>query len=252
MRQHSDAAEPPGPAADAWAAFCISDRADLLQLLQQLLEGGTPVHLSAPTGLAATSRLWTLDVAQQQITLSADAAEPQLQELAQNDEAVAVAYLERVKLQFELDDLLLLHGPRRSLLRARLPQRLYRFQRRAAYRVPGFQRHGPKALLRHPSLPDMQLALRIVDLSIGGIALLLPDDVPALQPGTQLHGVRIELDADTGFDAALQLLHASSLHGSGGGTRLGCEFSSLDGAARRALQRCIDQTQQRRRRLAQG
>jgi c-di-GMP-binding flagellar brake protein YcgR len=96
----------------------------------------------------------------------------------------------------------------------------------------------------------MQLALRIVDLSIGGIALLLPDDVPALQPGTQLRGVRIELDSDTGFDTTLQLLHVTALHGGGGGMRLGCAFSGLEGTPLRALQRCIDQTQQRRHRLA--
>jgi flagellar brake protein len=254
MLQHTDAAEPspstPAAETDAWAGFRISDRAELLQLLQQLLDGGVPVHLSAPTGVATTSRLWSVDAAQQQIALAADIADPQMQQLAQNDEAVAVAYLDSVKLQFELDDLLLLHGPHRSVLRARLPARLYRFQRRAAYRVQGFERQGPKALLRHPSLPDMRLSLRIVDVSTGGIALLLPDDVPALQPGTHLRSVRIELDADTGFEAALRLLHVSRLHGGGGGTRLGCEFADLDGAARRALQRCIDQTQQRRHRLA--
>jgi flagellar brake protein len=247
MLQQADAAS---PARENWAEFHLDDRAERVQLLQQLLDSDAPVHLSAPQGVAATSRLWTLDAAQQQIALAADAADPQMQALAQCDEAVAVAYLDRVKLQFELDDLLLLRGPRHCVLRARLPERMYRFQRRAAYRVLAFDRHGPKALLRHPSLPDMQLALRIVDLSVGGIALLLPDDVPALQPGTQLHGVRVELDTETGFDATLQLLHVTALHGGGGGMRLGCAFSGLEGTARRALQRCIDQTQQRRHRLA--
>lgn len=246
MLQQADAA---APAREDWAEFRISDRAERVQLLQQLLDGGEPVHLSAPQGVAATSRLWTLDAGQQQIALAADAADPQMQSLAQCDEAVAVAYLDRIKLQFELDDLLLLRGPHHCVLRARLPERLYRFQRRAAYRVLGFDRHGPRARLRHPSLPEMLLALRIVDLSIGGIALLLPDDVPALQPGTQLRGVRIELDSDTGFDATLHLLHVTALHGGGGGTRLGCAFSGLEGTPLRALQRCIDQTQQRRHRL---
>jgi c-di-GMP-binding flagellar brake protein YcgR len=247
MLQPADAAT---PAREAWAGFRIGDRAERVQLLQQLLDGDAPVHLSAPQGVAATSRLWTLDAAQQQIALAADAADPQMQALAQCEEAVAVAYLDRVKLQFELDDLLLLHGPHHCVLRARLPERMYRFQRRAAYRVLGFDRHGPKARLRHPSLPDMQLALRIVDLSIGGIALLLPDDVPALQPGSELRGVRIELDDDGGFEATLRLQHVSTLHGAGPGMRLGCAFADLDGAAQRQLQRYIDRTQQRRRLLA--
>jgi c-di-GMP-binding flagellar brake protein YcgR len=45
----------------------------------------------------------------------------------------------------------------------------------------------------------MQLALRVLDVSIGGCALLLPADVPALEPGVTLQGVEIELDADTRF-----------------------------------------------------
>jgi len=116
--------------------------------------------------------------------------------------------------------------------------------------VRTFERRAPQAQLRHPSMPDMRLALRIVDISVGGCALVLPDDVPALQPGSRLAGVRIELDGDTGFDATLRLQHVSAMHGGGQGMRLGCEFIELEGQAQRALQRYIDQTQQRRRLLA--
>jgi c-di-GMP-binding flagellar brake protein YcgR len=114
------------------------------------------------------------------------------------------------------------------------------------------ERRAPQARLRHPSMPDMRLALRIVDIGAGGCALVLPDDVPALQPGSRLGGVRIELDAESGFDAALRLQHVSAMHGGGQGVRLGCEFIDLDGLAQRALQRYIDQTQQRQRVLARS
>jgi len=116
--------------------------------------------------------------------------------------------------------------------------------------VRTFERRAPQATLRHPSMPEMRLALRIVDISVGGCALLLPDDVPALQPGSRLAGVRIELDGDTGFDTSLRLQHVSALHGGGHGLRLGCEFVELEGQAQRALQRYIDHTQQRQRLLS--
>jgi c-di-GMP-binding flagellar brake protein YcgR len=136
------------------------------------------------------------------------------------------------------------------VLRTAWPHPLYRFQRRAAYRVRTPERHAPKALLRHPAIPDMQLTLRIIDVSAGGIALSLPEDVPALQPGVRLNGVRIELDADTGFVATLQLQHVSLLQPGASARRLGCTMLELNGAAQRALQRYIDRTQQRRRLLA--
>ena len=97
----------------------------------------------------------------------------------------------------------------------------------------------------------MRLGLRIVDLSVGGCALQLPDDVPALQPGTELRGARVELDAHTAFGATLRLQHVGTLHGAARGLYLGCAFTDLDGAAQRALQRYIDHTQPRRRVLAQ-
>jgi c-di-GMP-binding flagellar brake protein YcgR len=240
----------PDGSADAWAQFRVADSAELLRLLQQLRDGSVPVTLSAPLGGAVTSQLWSVDATQRQVSFSADADSVYMQRLAQHDEAVAVAYLDNVKLQFDLVDLLLVHGASSCALRAQLPAVLYRFQRRASFRVRTFERRAPKALLRHPSMPDMRLGLRILDVSVGGCALLLPDDIPALQPGTRLAGARIELDGDTCFDATLRLQHVSAMHGGGHGRRLGCEFIELDGQAQRALQRYIDHTQQRRRLLA--
>lgn len=244
------AALDPEGGPDAWAAFRVDDPAERLRLLQQLRDSSVPVTLSAPQGTSIGSQLWSVDAARQQISFSADADNPQLQRLAQDDEAVAVAYLDHIKLQFDVGELVLVRAAASCALRARLPTLLYRFQRRASYRVRSFDRRTPKALLRHPSMPDMRIGLRIVDLSVGGCALLRPDDIPPLQPGTQLAGVRIELDADLAFDATLRLQHVSAMIGHAHGQRLGCEFIGLGGQAQRALQRFIDQTQQRRRLLA--
>ena len=238
----------PEGGVDAWAPFRVDDGGELLRLLRQLRDGGVPMMLSTPRGLAVSSQLWSVDAPQRQISFSAEGMH--LQRLAQHDEAVAVGYLDNVKLQFELVGLALVRAAASCALRARLPDMLYRFQRRASYRVRSAERRAPQARLRHPSMPDMRIGLRIVDLSVGGCALLLPDDVPALQPGTLLAGVRIELDGDTAFDATLRLQHAGTLHGGGSGQRLGCEFVDLDGPARRALQRWIDQMQPRRHLLA--
>jgi c-di-GMP-binding flagellar brake protein YcgR len=234
---------------DERAQFRVDDSSELLRLLQQLRDGSVPVTLSAPGCAAVNSQLWSVDATQRQISFSADADSPDMQRLAQDDEAVAVAYMDNVKLQFELCELVLVRAATSSALRARLPAVLYRFQRRASYRVRTFERRAPQALLRHPSMPDMRIGLRIVDLSAGGCALLLPDDIPALQPGTHLAGVRIELDSDIAFETALRLQHLSAMYGSDSGQRLGCEFIDLRGHAQRLLQRFIDQTQQRRRLL---
>jgi c-di-GMP-binding flagellar brake protein YcgR len=237
--------------SDPWGDFRVEEPAAIQRLLRQLADTGAPVQLSSPRGHALTVPLWSLDAARGQLGFGAAADSPPLHALVQGDEAVAVAYLDNVKLQFDLDGLMLVRGHGSCTLRARWPAVLYRFQRRAAYRVRIPERQAPGVRLRHPSIPDMHLTLRIVDIGAGGCALSLPADVPALQPGSSLRGVRIELDGDTVFTTTLKLQHVSAWHDGGvGGTRLGCEFVDLDGHAQRTLQRWIDHAQQRRRLLS--
>lgn len=233
---------------DALAAFRVDNPIEAAQLLRQLSEASVPVNLAASDGTSYTTTLWSFDRARGSVSFSADEQHTQLDRLIDADEVVAVAYLDAVKLQFDVEDLVLVRGPRSCALQAAFPQRLYRFQRREAYRVRTLDAGSPTARLRHPAIPDMQLGLRVLDVSIGGCALMLPADTPPLQPGIRIDGVQVELDADTHFRAGL-LIHHLSLLGSGSQLRLGCEWQGMDGLALRALQRYIDNTQKRRRLL---
>lgn len=250
MFEHTQPAALDDQAPEAWAPFRVGHAAEVQALLRQLRDSGTPVVLSAPGGAALVAELWSMDTLQQRINFTADDNHPLLMQLVDADEAVAVGYLDNVKLQFDLHDLLLVRGTRSCALQARLPETLYRFQRRSAFRVRTLERNAPTARLRHPAIPEMRLALRVLDVSIGGCALLLPDDVPPLEPGVAIQGVQVELDTDTRFGAALRVQHISSISGGAPGLRAGCEWAELPPDAQRSLQRCIDQTQKRRRLLS--
>lgn len=237
---------------DPWSEFSVEHPQERLRLLRELRDRGTPVMLSTPCGVALSTTLWAVDDRQQRLNFSAEPGAPQLQQLVEADEAVAVAYLESVKLQFDLRALTVVRGTTTSALQCALPHEIYRFQRRSAYRVRAPERQAPAATLYHPAMPEMQLRLRVLDLSIGGCALWLPSDVPPLQAGTRLAEVQIHLDEQTRFAAAMTLQHVSAMgHFSGGepGVRLGCEWLALSGGAQRLLQRWIDRAQQRRRLL---
>ncbi len=243
-----------GPAGgiDPWAEFRVDHPREVLAILRQLRDGNVPVNLNAPDGAMLATSLWALDDERGRLNFSADPAHPQLERLVEENEAVAVAYLDSVKLQFDVAGLLLVRSLNAAALQAQVPREVYRFQRRGAYRVRTLEQHSPTAGLRHPAMPDMTLALRVLDVSVGGCALFLPADVPAIEPGSTLAGVQIELDADTRFSAPLRIHHVTSLGNSDRGVRLGCEWAQLDGQAARALQRYIDQTQKRRRLLSLG
>ena len=246
MFEDTNPAELDALGGPTWVEFRVRDVAERLALVRQLRDGASPLVLSAPGGISMSTCIWAVDSARQRLNLSADPRAPNLAGLVQADEAMAVAYLENIKLQFEVRDMVLVHGRDTVALQCAMPAEIYRFQRRQAYRVRPAGRHAPLARLHHPGIPDMLLTLRAVDVSLGGCALWLPDDVPALEPGTMLGQVEMRLDVQTSFMAGLHIHHVTSL-GDQGGARLGCSWLGLTGMAERTLQRWVDQSQKRTR-----
>lgn len=223
---------------ELWTPFRVSDAQACVALLHELRDGSVPLSLSSPCGASLRTAIWAMDTTQQRLNLSVEASDPRLQQLVQSDEAVAVAYLPSAKLLFELRHLILVRSQRACMLQVDLPSEIYRIQRRNAFRV------------RHPAIPDMELSLRLLDVSLGGCALWLPDDVPLLQAGTLFGEVHVELDAETRFSTGLLVQHVSAMGPGEQGLRLGCEWAALGGVSERVLQRWIDMAQKRRSRLS--
>jgi c-di-GMP-binding flagellar brake protein YcgR len=227
--------------------FRVDAPLEIRNLLQSLQDGAIHVHLHASSGVTYTTTVWTLDSQREILMFAADGEDSRLSQLLQDSDVVAVAYLDSVKLQFDVGDLMVVRGMQSATLRASFPQVLWRFQRRTAFRQRSTMRGHAVVRLRHPQMPDMSLELRVLDVSIGGCALLMPHDVPALEPGTAFNRVTVELDPVTRLDTGLRLHHVTSLGQEAPGVRLGCSFFSLQTDAVRTLQRWLDQAQRRTR-----
>ena len=234
---------------DPWAPFRLVNTGEITSLLRQVRDAAVPVLLCGPNGQSLNCTLWALDSTAGRLTFSTDGSNPNLPSFIDADEAVAVTYLDSVKLQFDLTSLMLVRGRSGVALQAGWPGAIHRFQRRESFRVRPSERIAPRLVMRHPSMPDMQLELRLLDLSVGGCAVLFPQDVPELRPGVLLHGVQVLLDSETAFVGSLLLRHMASLDGGAPGLRIGCEWSRLNADAERALQRWVNQTQKRQRLL---
>lgn len=193
-----------------------------------------------------TTILWSVDLEQGRLGFWADVHDRRLQPLLDRRRATAVGHLDNVKLQFEVADLALLRSDPVSMLRCPLPRELFRFQRRDAYRVRPLMNDQPTARFVHPGLDETALQLRIIDVSLGGCALHIPDDVPILQAGTVLRQVEIDLAVDTNFHVDARVVNVCPLGAGAAGMRLGCEFLDAGGDVLRALQRFIDDAQKRR------
>jgi c-di-GMP-binding flagellar brake protein YcgR len=227
--------------------FRISSPREVAAMLRQFQDGNLLLNLNGSNGAMLSTTLWAIDSAKGMLSFSADANAPATQQLTECDEAIVVGYLDSIKVQFDVTRLVLVRSPAGAAISTSFPRELFRFQRRNAFRVRPLLRNSPVARLRHPSLPDMQLALRVIDVSIGGCALFLPEDVPPVQAGMLVNEVLIDLDADTRFGVNLRLQHVSSAGPDARGVRLGCEFVRASPESQRALQRYIDQTQKQRR-----
>jgi c-di-GMP-binding flagellar brake protein YcgR len=231
--------------------FRVADPAEVHALLRRLVDSAVLVQLSAPNGAAYTSTLWSVDPSARRLSLDADAMHPQVLALIDAGEATAVAYLDAIKLQFDLHGLLLAHGHNASALQAVLPETVYRFQRRGYFRVRA--REGAVAYLPAPASPATMTMLRVLDVSVGGCSLALPNDAAPIAPGALLNDVRIELDADTLFVATLKVQHVTGGFGQTNRViRLGCSFAHIDGPSQRALQRYVDLSQRREKFLLLG
>jgi len=239
-----------GEGDDPLAEFRVTDPPVILALLRELRDKSVGMSLVGQNGAGVHSMLWTVDPDQHALSFSADERNPQVQRLLSAPEAMAVGYLESVKIQFELHGLVLVKGVDASALQASLPTRIYRFQRREGFRIKPPERATPKVDFPHPEQPARRMSLRIMDVSIGGCALLLPTNAPSMADGTRLALVKADLDADTRFQCGLIIHHAKPIEDAEGqlvGHKLGCEWAGIDGAAQRALQRYIDLIQRRRR-----
>ncbi len=226
--------------------------AEIPAYLQQLQRDQATVLLNGPPGLSLACRIGVVDPAADVLGLEIGADPEGLsQALVAGGEITGVAYQGSIRLQFDLDGAVLVSGAQGAVLRSPLPTRLYRFQRRQSFRVQPAGSVYPRVVL--PGGGEPAEALRVLDISIGGLALAQPADAALLQPGQPAQPVVLELDRTTALRVTLLPHHASPMPDAAGDApalqQLGCAFVDLDAAAGRALQVYVDQTQKRRRLL---
>ena len=226
--------------------YRMTAKAEMQAIFQQLIDTNTIVTLSGPGGDSYTTMMWQADPHRGVISLSADSGDPRLGVLLNTHEVVAVAYLDKIKVQFDIEGAVQVRGAAQTALNIRYPSFIYRFQRRSYFRVRPLVSHAPVAHFTHPGQPDVSMALSIADVSLGGVALTLPADLPAVPAGVVLNHCTLELDDDTQLDVILMVHHVTVLGPEGRHVRLGCEIVDLDGNDERALQHYINQTQKRR------
>lgn len=225
----------------------IANPAEISAWFQNLVDEQVSVHLEGPAG-----QTWTLQaLACLPSTHQFDLRLPSLNLAAPawvlQGPVHAHATLRRIRLDFELPaPRLLLADAGLPLLRAPLPAELRRHQRRQAFRVQPASSHHPRAWLPRPGA--LPLAVRTVDLSAGGVALLWPAALPLPLVGDLLPGVELELGRDQRLPVQLQVQHLKD-EPPETEPHVGCAFIGLSPAAERQLALYLNHLQRRQRGL---
>ncbi len=161
-----------------------------------------------------------------------------------------VGFLDNVKVQFECTALGTIGHAGHRALRARMPTRVLRLQRREAFRVSTPILRAPLCHLPAAGLRPA-ISVRVADVSCGGIALALRSGEPAVQPGDVIPDCVLELPGVAPIGVTLEVRHVAPKGGAGvpGLRTCGCRFADLPGPAATQVQRYVNAVERERLRL---
>ena len=111
--------------------------------------------------------------------------------------------------------------------RARIPKAIARIQRRSSVRCPVPALNPPVVSVRMSPDDKFDLHLRVMDISLSGVALIAEDPDVSFKTGMTLANCRIDLPGCGAVETDLELTHVSKMDGGRGWHRLGARFAGL-------------------------
>lgn len=217
---------------DTLERFSVAEPTLIRRVLDDLLQARATVTLFAAHDFDAfvVSRL----LARESDLLRFDFVDDEARSapLLRGNAVVAVALLERIKIQFEAGQPRCLRPDGAPELHCALPPRLIRIQRREAFRVRPPDRDPVLCVLREPMGTERRY--RVSDISATGIGLTVPAGDTPPQPGEIWHHCRLEIPGLAPIPCDLEVrTHAPA---AGDATRVGCGFHRPTPESQRAVQ----------------
>lgn len=231
--------------ADEHSRYLLSGKTDIVYNLRNLVQ--KRAMISAYIDASADSFLTALleiDPEHQRITLDAANSETINDRVAGADQLICVTQLDKIKIQFAARKLMRVSHEGHPAFQAVLPDVLLRLQRREYYRLIASNPHGLTCLVPFTHGDEKRMVsveATVLDISSGGIAILLPPNEPALEPETLLTDCRLMLPETGPIVASLLVRNIFRITNRDGSImlRAGCEFTNLPAAMASTIQRYI-------------
>lgn len=203
------------------------------------------------TGSFLTSSVVAVDEAAGTLLLDLGRDEEVNAEALKSGSLVCITQLDKVKIQFPFEQLKRTLYEGFPALVAPLPKSLLRLQRREYYRLT-----TPVADTVICAIPldedgPRTVEAKVLDISGGGVAVLVPPSTDGFQPDTQYHKCRLELPEFGIVEASLRIRNVFRFTNPKGVEmlRAGCQFSDLPTSMANAIQRYILKVERERKSL---
>ncbi|MDQ8024137.1 MAG: flagellar brake protein [Moraxellaceae bacterium] len=234
--------------ADNLTQYLLSERREIAFVLRQLAHKRSLVTAyygqqerfltTSVIGVSEDERWLLLDVARDE-ALNAEAL------LAER--VLCITQLDKVKVQFAVSKLQRTEADGLPALRAPLPENLLRLQRREYYRLHAPTSHALSCTI---PLPDGgRMEARVVDISGGGLAVIVPPAGTDLAPDMVFENCRIDLPDFGPVTTKLRVRNLFRLTSRSGVVtlRAGCQFEDLSTPMANAIQRYILRVERERK-----
>jgi c-di-GMP-binding flagellar brake protein YcgR len=232
---------------DEESDYLISNHREIVSILQSIAQRKSRVALYYNEG---NSMVLTMILAADENGVWIDATSNPLDNriIERSKRIIFVTTHNQAKVQFVATDVMLgtyEEGPAFSL---GLPRKLLRLQRRDYYRLVTPETNALKCIIRTvPGQTHIQHEVTVMDISIGGVALVCEASGIELQPGMVYEHCQIELPEVGKLEAAIEVKNTFEITDRNGKIkrRAGCVFVKPDGKTTMLLQRYVAQMQQR-------
>ncbi|MCS6945804.1 MAG: flagellar regulator YcgR PilZN domain-containing protein [Sutterellaceae bacterium] len=241
----------PEPDSPELERFNVYAKVEIVSLLKQLSEEGVlmTAYFDAEPGFAVTMVL-AVNADFEEVIFDAAADALAHKRLLASRHIVFVGFLDHVKVQFVAHLAEATQYQSRPAFRVRLPDSVLRLQRRDFFRVRPPLSKPAKCLVPHCEDSKQYEALRVLDLSVGGLAVLTYPEKFELPVGRVIEHCYLDLPGVGSITVSLHVRHVDPLPKDDKARRCGCEFVDMPPAARVTLQRYINQVDAENRKVA--
>jgi c-di-GMP-binding flagellar brake protein YcgR len=175
------------------APYWVHAHADIMAVVRDLVARNALVNLyfAAGSGCSVTR---VLAVQPDALIVDAPAAETDTRAALRSPNLTAVAFVDRVKVQFTVEEAERVAFEDGPALRLPLPDAVLRLQRRDFFRVGTPQARPLVLMVPRGDDPARTLRLRLVDISCGGAGVVLPPGADeSLEAGRLFRGCTLDL-----------------------------------------------------------